>query len=266
MKIYIITDLEGVAGVCLFEQTRPPDALEAELLRARKLLTGEVNAAVQGCLDGGAARVVVNDGHGGGFSILPEELHPATELVHGRERPSILPGLDDSFDAVVLLGYHAMYGTPTGILHHTQSSKSWAGYWVNGELMGEIGQMAILAGTYGLPILAVTGDVATCDEAAALLGPNLVTVAVKEGYSRHCARTFAPARAQAMITDGCREALGRQQSGRTVPIYQVAAPAHIKLELQTEALADGMRPSRAVRTGPRTFEMAVEDLREILLF
>ncbi|MBI2298920.1 MAG: M55 family metallopeptidase [Armatimonadetes bacterium] len=266
MQVYIITDLEGVAGVCLFEQTRPPDAVEAELLRARRLLTGEVNAAVQGCLDGGAERVVVNDGHGGGFSILPEELHEATELVHGRERPNILPGLDESFDAVILLGYHAMYGTPTGILHHTQSSKSWAGYWINGELMGEIGQMAILAGTYGLPVIAVTGDLAACDEAAALLGPDLVTVAVKEGYSRHCARTFAPAKAREMIGAGCREALQRHQTGRLVPLYPVATPAHIKLELQTEALADGLRPARAVRSGPRTFEMDITELRDLLRF
>lgn len=263
MQVYIITDLEGVAGVCQFEQTRPPDCTEAEFLRARELLTGEVNAAVEGCFEGGATRVVVNDGHGAGQTILPDRIHPEMELVHGRDRPVVLPGLDESFAAVMLVGYHAMMGTPTGILHHTQSSKTWAGYRINGRETGEIGQMAILAGSYGLPVVCVTGDVAACEEARAFLGDEVVTVAVKEGYSRHCERMFSPHRARAMIAEGCRE--GMKRIGR-VPIYQVELPATVRLELQTEELADGFRPNRAKRVGPRAFEMIVEDPRQILAF
>lgn len=263
MQIYIITDLEGVAGVCLFEQTRPPDLIEAENLRARRLLTAEVNAAAAGCLEGGATRVVVNDGHGPGFSILPEDLHPEVELVHGRERPTVLTGCDESFAAVMLVGYHAMYGTATGILHHTQSSKTWAGYWINGRETGEIGQMAVLAGSLGLPVVCVTGDTAACDEAVDFLGDQIVTVAVKEGYSRHCARTFAPVRARQMIRAGCREAMSRISR---VPVYRVDLPAQVKLELQTEELAEGYRPQRAQRTGAKTFEMTVDDPRLIMSF
>lgn len=263
MKVYIITDLEGVAGVCLFEQTREPDRTDEEWLRARQLLTAEVNAAVEGCLEGGATRVVVNDGHGGGTTILPDQIHPEMELVHGRERPGVMLGCDESFDAVMLVGYHAMYGTPTGILHHTQSSKTWAGYWVNGRETGEIGQMGILAGHLGLPIVAVTGDQAACDEAHTFLGKEIVTVAVKEGYSRHAERIFSPVKARAMIQTGCREALGRR--GQVKP-YTIELPATIKLQLQTEALADGYRPQRARRTGPTTFEMMVDSAGEILRF
>lgn len=263
MQIYIVTDLEGVAGVCLFEQTRPPELIDAEYLRARELLTAEVNAAVAGCLDGGATRVVVNDGHGGGFNILPDQIHPEMELVHGRQRPHIFCGCDESFDAVMLVGYHAMQGTPTGILHHTQSSKTWAGYWVNGKETGEIGQMAILAAGLGLPIVCVTGDQAACDEARAFLGDELVTVPVKEGYSRHACRTYSPQRARAMIREGCRQAMDRIGQ---VPLYEVEFPATIRVELQSPELADAYGGKRSQRVSPTTFERVVETPAEIISF
>ena len=138
MKIYVITDLEGVSGVCVFEQTR--DRTQALYDEARRLLVGEVNAVVQGCLDGGATEVVVLDGHGGGYNFIPEEMHPDAYFVTGVSRPRALCGLDESFDAVALLGYHAMLGTETGVLHHTQSSKNGCRYWYNGRETGEIGR------------------------------------------------------------------------------------------------------------------------------
>ncbi len=263
MKVYIVTDLEGVAGVCLFNQTRPPDLVEAENLRARRLLTGEVSAAAEGCFLGGATQVVVNDGHGPGNSILVDEMHPDIELIHGRDRPQMLVGCDETFDAVMLVGQHAMQSAKTGVLHHTQSSKTWAGYWINGREHGEIGQIAIHAGVLGLPVICVTGDTAACDEARDFLGDRVVTAAVKHGYSRHCERTLSPQRARELIRDACREAMGRLGE---VPVYRIDLPAHIKLELQTVTLADGYRPRQARRTGPCTFEMTIDDPLQILKF
>ena len=102
MKVYISTDLEGISGVTVWDQTR--DRTTALYQEARHLLTREVNAAVAGCLAGGADEIVVLDGHGGGFNFVPEELHPDATYVTGPGRPEAHCGLDESCDAVLFVG------------------------------------------------------------------------------------------------------------------------------------------------------------------
>ena len=162
MKIYITTDLEGVCGVYRFDQTREYGT--PENIEARHLLMGEVNAAVAGAFDGGAIRVVVRDGHNGAKSFFPEELDERAEMVMGIFSPRDLV-MRQGFDAAILLGYHAMSNTERGILCHTQSSKTWDNYWINGELAGEIRQSAITLGACNVPVVMVTGDDKTVKEA-----------------------------------------------------------------------------------------------------
>lgn len=175
---------------------------------SRRLLMGDINACVQGCLDGGADEVVVRDEHGGGFNIIPEQLHPQALCVTGVNRPRHV-GLDAGYDAAVLLGYHARNGVTTGVLHHTQSSLSESKYWYNDRECGEIAQTSLILGHFGVPVVMVTGDEACCTEAREFLGDRIVTVAVKEGYSRECALLIAPRRAQEMIRRGARKAMAR---------------------------------------------------------
>ena len=260
MKIYISTDLEGVSGVCVFEQTREKGPLNDH---AKKLLMGDINAVVQGCLDGGANEVVVMDGHGGGFNFTLDMAHPGATYVTGIERPNVMPGFDSSIDAVILLGFHAMNGTKTGILHHTQSSKSECKYWYNGREMGEIGQEAIITGGLGIPIIMVTGDKATCDEARQLLGNEIVTVAVKEGYSRQCGRLLAPQKAHELLREGAARAMKAIPNCKP---FKMAPPIEGKLQVISKEVADGVKPTRAKRVDDRTFVATFESPLDILRF
>ncbi|KYH42074.1 MAG: peptidase M55 D-aminopeptidase [Candidatus Bathyarchaeota archaeon B26-2] len=206
MRIYISTDLEGVCGVYRFEQTRQygtPANLEA-----RRLLMGEINAAVCGAFEGGATRVVVRDGHDGSKSFIPEELDERAEMVMGVYSPYDAV-LRQGFDGAFLIGYHSMSHTPRGVLCHTQSSLTWDNYWINGKPAGEIYQTAILLGSCDIPVLMVTGDDKTVQEAREFLGDDIVTVQVKTGLSREGALMYSPKRARAMIREGAKEAMKR---------------------------------------------------------
>jgi len=261
VKVYICTDLEGISGVTHWSQTR--ETTTAAYQHARGLLTREVNACVEGCLDGGAKEVVVLDGHGGGFNFVPDELHPGATYVTGPNRPTPLPGLDGSFDAAVLLGYHAMAGTPRAVLAHTQSSKAGCRYWYNGRESGEIAQSALVCGHFGVPVVMVTGDEAACAEARAFLGDGIVTVAVKKGISITCCEMVPPQRAWEMIRKAAAEALARV--GRCKP-YTLPFPIQARLSYLTAEIADmaGCRLSK--RVDATTFERVIESPLDIVRF
>ncbi|NLB54250.1 MAG: M55 family metallopeptidase [Lentisphaerae bacterium] len=185
MKIYILTDLEGVTGVYKFEQTREKGAANHE---AVKMMMTDIAAVAEGLKKGGATEIYALDGHGGGHNFLPELMVSGVRYIVGRAASGeLLAGLDSSFDGMVLLGYHAMNGTPDGLLHHTQSSVGEMKFFYNGIERGEIYQMSVIAGHFDVPVILVTADVAGCREARATLGDNLPTVAVKKGLGRESA-------------------------------------------------------------------------------
>ncbi len=124
-RIFIMVDMEGISGICQRSQVNPSDG---EYALGRKYLTWDANAAVDGCLAGGASRVVVRDAHSAGFNFLWEELDPRGEYIQGRS-PVRIPNIEQ-FDGLILLGYHAMAGTPHAILEHTMSSASWQNFWM----------------------------------------------------------------------------------------------------------------------------------------
>jgi D-amino peptidase len=175
MRIYVMTDLEGVAGVLNFEDWCGPEGRYYEL--AKELLTREVNAAVEGFFSGGADQVTVSDGHGNG-GILPLLLDPRVELIRGW--PTGWPFLlDEGYDAVAWVGQHAKAGTPYAHLAHTQSF-SYLDLSVNGTSIGEMGQFAMCASELGVRSIFLSGDRAACQEAEALV-PGIETVSVKRG-------------------------------------------------------------------------------------
>ena len=183
-KIYIVTDLEGASGVYHFGQTREKGS--PANLRACEFLMGDIAAVVHGLRAGGAQEILILDGHGN-QAFVPELMAPGAKYITGQPRPGVHWGLDDSFAGIVMLGLHAMNGTPDGVLHHTQSSKNENRYWYNGVESGELAQSAIYAAHFGVPPIMVTGDEATCREAQQFFGDACVTVAVKEGLSREAA-------------------------------------------------------------------------------
>ena len=260
MKVYISTDLEGISGVTMWEQTREPDT--AAYQHARHLLTCDVNAAVAGCLDAGATEVLVLDGHGLPFNFIPDELHPGATYVvgPGRGAHSIV---DSSFDAAMLVGYHAMAGTPNAVLAHTQSSKAGCRYWYNGRESGEIAQCASVLGHHGIPVVMVTGDDATCAEAHEFLGNAVVTVCVKKGTGITSCVMTPPQRAWQMIREGAAEALRR--IGQCTP-FKLDTPITARLQYGTKEIADKARCTLSTRIDGRTFERTMDSQLEIHKF
>jgi D-amino peptidase len=210
VKVYLMTDLEGVAGVWEWDYRENLDALGvAEVQRMSRLLTAEVNAAVEGFLEGGATEVIVNDGHGWGCTLDIEAIHPAARVIHGQQRPCWLPLLDESVTATALVGAHAKAGTAGANLCHTMSSQTIRSYAVNGVVMGEIGFQALSAGYYGVPFAFLSGDHYACEETQALL-PGLHTVAVKEGLSTRSACCLSPVEARRRVQEGARHSLAER--------------------------------------------------------
>jgi len=203
-KIYVVTDLEGISGVFQFAQTRETDTPLAR--EAREYFMADVAAVVRGLRDGGATEILVLDGHGN-QAVIPHLMEPGATYLTGLPRPGVLTGLDDTYVGLVLLGYHAMMGTPDGVLNHTQSSKTENRYWYNGVESGELAQCAAIAGHFGVPPIMVTGDEATCREAERFFGRACVTVAVKKGVARESAVLYPFAETRKALYRGAKRAM-----------------------------------------------------------
>src|SRR3954447_4577912 len=178
--------MEGVAGIVKWQQTTGGEKPYDE---GRVLYTEEINAAVRGAKQAGATEIVVMDCHGApdGFqfnSLVAEDLDPACEFVVQESWTGYTAFLEAGCDAALFVGMHAMAGTARGVLNHTVSGTNWRSLAFNGTEVGETGINAALCGQWGCPVLLVTGDTATCDEARALLGEGLTTVSVKSGTGR----------------------------------------------------------------------------------
>ncbi len=260
MRVLICTDLEGISGVCVWEQTRE---MTSELYQdARRLLMGDVAAAIEGCREGGAEEIVVADGHGGGFNFIPEMMHPGARYYTGRARPRMSEYISrfEGFDAAILLGYHAMAGTPDGMLRHTQSSRAGNRYWYNGRESGEIAQSALVYGSVGIPVVMVSGDTAACREAREFLGEAVVTVAVKEGLGEQCGVLVPPLAAHTLLREGACEAMARVAQCHP---FVMETPIQGRLRFPDKSTADGFRPVRAKRVDDYTFEAQFADARFI---
>lgn len=208
MRIYMVTDLEGVSGVTEFENRSDTSAWNTYKRRLySRLLTEEVNAAVRACFDSGASYVLVNDAHGSGYTIDPELIDPRVELIHGTHRPEWLPLIDQGFDAMLFIGAHSKAGTRGGVLYHTMDV-TVKEISINNIPLGEIGLAAFYAGAYGVPLFFLSGDEAACREAESLI-PGIVTVAVKRGLSRFSAVSIPPTRARQLIEDGVKKAMSK---------------------------------------------------------
>jgi D-amino peptidase len=240
MRVHIISDMEGVSGIVKPEQITGGDPM---FMDARKLYTEEINAAVRGARAAGATEVVVMDCHGAGGgwtfnSLVAEDLHPDCEWVVQEDWTGYTAFLEQGCDAALFVGMHAMAGTQLGSFNHTISGRDYQRLSFNGREVGETGINAALCGTWGSPVLLVTGDRAACDEATALLGDGLITVAVKEGLSELSARMIPPVRARELIEDGARRALSDLAA---VAPYDPGSPCAIEVEFKHTGPADRLR-------------------------
>ena len=253
MKVFIVSDMEGVSGIVKWQQTDGTKEKRA-YHEGRELYTAEINAAVRGARTAGADEIVVMDCHGAGEewtfnSLIPDKLDRGCEYVVQNDWTEYTELLEQGCDAALFVGMHAKAGTPDGVLSHTVSGQAWRELKFNGVSVGETGINAALCGQWGCPVLLVTGDQAVCREGAELLGSGLTTVAVKKGLGRFSARQVPPLRAREMIEDGARRAL---QDLSAVEPYDPGRPCEITIEF--------MAPDRLVEYRNRRGVEQVDDL------
>jgi D-amino peptidase len=235
MKILIAADMEGISGVVSWDQVNP---VHPEYARFRRIMTGDVNAAIRGAFEGGATEVVVSDGHNNGRNILVEELDARARLNSGSPAPlSMVQGVDQGVQGVIFVGYHARIGAQNAILEHTWSDERVANTWINGQLFGEIGLNAAVSGHFGAPVLMISGDQTACAEAAGLLGP-VETVVVKVASGRMAAECLPPGVAQERIQAGAARALSRLKNGQAPQLLRVATPITLAIEFVQSEMAD----------------------------
>ena len=224
MRVYIMTDLEGVAGVRDFDNWTSPDSRYYE--QARELLTREVNAAIQGFMAAGATEFLVADGHGPG-AVNDSLILPAAEVARGWQWPKVRPfSMDDGhFDFAAWVGQHPKAGTVFGHLCHTGNC-GVRDLSINGKSVGEFGEMALCAGELGVRVIFASGDQAFAQEALDLI-PGIETAFVKRGtqpdpghnlssdaYRQHntSAIHLAPEAARERIRAGAQRALERAKT------------------------------------------------------
>jgi D-amino peptidase len=259
VRVHIISDMEGVSGIVKGPQVHGGKPMFDE---GRRLYTEEINACVRGARAAGATEIVVMDCHGAGEgwtfnSLVPDLLDPSCEYVVQNEWTEYTEFLEEGCDAALFVGMHAMAGTADGVMNHTVSGQAWQNLWFNGTTVGETGINAALCGTWGCPVLLVTGDRAACREGTALLGDGLTTVEVKRGFGAISARQIPPVRARELIEAGAKEALGDL---RAVAPYDPGRPSEIKVEYTTTTEPDKLRYRPGVeRLDGRTIVSRADD-------
>jgi D-amino peptidase len=258
MRLLIAADMEGISGVVSWNHV---NVEQPEYQRFRRIMTQDVNAAIQGAFEGGADEVVVADGHSNSTNILIEELDPRAQLNAGTPSPfAMVQGIADNIDAAMFIGYHARMGTPQAILDHTWSSLRVENLWLNGRLAGETGLNAALCGAFGVPVLLVSGDQAVCAEAGEWI-EGVLTVQVKRAVGRQAADCLPLVEAQRRIREGAALAVRNFREGAAPVPLDLAAPIQVGVEFIYSDMADraALMPG-SVRVDGRKVEFSAVDM------
>jgi len=261
MKVSIITDIEGVAGVSTHVDHSYPTGLHYPV--SKRLLTAEVNAAVEGLLAAGVSEVLVIDAHGPG-GIVFEELHPQATLLHGRPitRQQLYAPLWQC-DAVVLIGQHAMAGVRSGNQNHTFSSLEIDYMKLNGRYVGETVVVALWAGIHDVPVIFLSGDEAACAEAREDV-PGIGTAAVKQGVSANVEITLSAVAARRLIQERIHDAVVAHLRSPVLPV-KWKGPYCLEVRWKNTQLADlDEHRYGCVRFDSQTVQFHSDQLLEVL--
>jgi len=235
MKVFISVDIEGCTGLVSFSQCEAPNSHHYDFPFARRMMTHDVNAAIRGAKAAGATQIVVKDGHAYCKNLLIDELEAGVELISGIGGGSdgMMNGIDSSFDAAMLVGYHAMAGTTNGVMEHALAGGLHR-FWINGAPAGEIAASAAVAGAYDVPLVMVSSDEAGVKEATATI-PSVATYSTKVGHAKYMAQLKHPSETgpgiEAAAKDGCTRA-------KKIALYWPKPPVTMKIEFHKVEEAD----------------------------
>ncbi|QRG65912.1 M55 family metallopeptidase [Brevibacillus choshinensis] len=214
MKVFISLDMEGISGITEWEDTIPG---RRHYEAGRRLLTQDVNAAIEGALEAGATQIIVNESHGPMNNLILEELHPQADVIRGFFKPlCMMQGIDSSCDAAFFIGYHGKAGTGDAVLNHTLSGLAIHRLVLNGKEVGEAGLNAAIAGDFGVPVVLVTGDSQTAQEVEEDI-PGVFTAVVKTGITGLSSQAMHPVRARELIRSKAKEALLQRSTVQPLP-------------------------------------------------
>jgi D-amino peptidase len=264
MKILIAADMEGITGVVHWDQVNPD---HAEYSRFRKLMTGDVNAAIRGAFAGGATTVTVTDGHFNGRNILIEDLDPRATLISGSPSPlSMVQGVDEDVDGVMLVGYHGRMGAVNAILDHTWSDERVSGLWINGQAFGEAGLNGAVCGHFNVPVIMASGDQTLCAEVQELFGNKIEVAQVKKAVSRMSAECLPPAVTASLIEEVAKRATINLKSKKAPKPLKVTKPINLIVKFEQSDMADkaALMP-HAIRTVERRVEYVADNMLTIFL-
>jgi D-amino peptidase len=260
-KIYVSVDMEGVAGVVSNEQLGPAGF---EYERFRQFMTEETSVALAAARAAGATEFVVGDSHGNMQNLLLEKLPKDVLVVRSAPRPlMMMQGLDESFDGVIFIGYHASTTNPEGVRAHTMSSAVLADVRLNGVSVPEAAFNAAIAGHFGVPVLAISGDDAIVKEARGLLG-DVEGAVVKWAYGFHSAKTLTPEAARDVIREKVSAAMARRGSFRP---YVVKTPVELDVRFKNYRPAEVLSYLPIVkRTDAHSVRFVGKDMLEVSRF
>lgn len=256
MRVFISADIEGIWGVVSRKQTGGDSS---DYTRGRELMTKEVNLACEALLENGAAEIVVNDSHGNMDNILIEKLHPEVQLISGSPKPlGMMQGIEKGYDKAFFIGYHSRAGTARAAFDHTYHGRLFFSLKLNGKPLGEAGFNTLLAGYYSVPVVFLSGDKTSTEQAQDEVG-EIVTLAVKDSINRTSAHNLSFNHLKQGYKDKIREAYNLSKE----PI-EPKGPFTMEVEFFTS-----MGPNLAERipavtqTGARTVEVKSNDFLEL---
>lgn len=261
MKIYISVDMEGVVGAVTADQLTPTGF---EYQRFREFMTQEASAAIEAAFAAGATEVTLSDSHGNAENLLIEKLPKNVLLVRGFPRPlGMMQGIDETFDGVIFIGYHASTTNTTGVRAHTFSSARLADVRLNNVSMSEGSFNAAVAGHFNVPVIMVSGDDAAVKEVTTAVG-DIEGAVVKWNYGFHSAKTMMPEAAYDLIREKVKTAMGRITSFK---------PYKVKTPVQLDVRFKNYRPSELLsylsiieRTDSHSIRFIGKDMIEVSKF
>ena len=259
MKLYISADMEGTAAVASWTQVDPKNTTEYPYYRT--LMSREVRAAIDGAREAGAGHVLVNDSHSSMRNVSWDELPADARMIYGSRKPfSMSQGIDETYGAAFFTGYHAGAGEGDGALEHTYSPDTLYTVRVNGVACSEALLNAAVIGTYGVPVVLITGDRTACEGARRHL-PWIATAVVKESLGRFSVDSLSPEFARERIRAAAREAIANVAAARP---FTFAPPIALEIDFVGTQNADFAELIPGVeRIGGRTVRYVHDDFRVV---
>ena len=262
MKIFISADIEGITGIGHWNETGK--AFPNEYSWFQKQMTAEVAAAAEAAIEGGATEILIKDAHDSGRNLMLDELPELCKVVRGwAGHPlSMVQEVDESFDAILFVGYHSRAGQNTNTLAHTMSSARIARMTLNKKDMSEFYVHGLAASYYGVPSIFVSGDAGLCVEVAEH-NASIETVATIRGVGDSVISQH-PATSLRMIKAGVARAMAGDFSRSLIPI-----PEKLEFSIEFKKHQDAYRASfypGAYLINPATVGYKTEDYFEIMRF